>query len=203
MVLKTMVDIGKMSPEEYILWSNAKMKRSIFQKVDEQFSDKEESWAIKHLIELRVFPVLFGVKVGGKKESPERAKARLCVVLNLPFKRPEQKRSGIIEADNLSEGEWQTLAESRMKHDKFLDSNPAKSARAYANELKKTTTGGRHSVLCNDLEWEVLTRWRKEVSAVLEKRELKVFVDKLQNKTSLSNLITTIHRLRLSRNITK
>ena len=201
--MKAVVDIGKMSPKEFALWFNANRKQAIFQKIDEQFSDREESWAIKHLIELRIFPVLDGIKRGGRKESPERAKARLCAVLNLPFKRPEQKRSGLIAADNLSDGEWQTLAESRMKHDKFLDSNPAKSARAYANELEKTTTGERHSVLCNDLEWEVLTRWRKEVSVALKKRELKVFVDKLRNKTSLSNLITTIHRLRLSRNITK
>ena len=177
--------------------------KAISKKLKEQFPNLEEAWAIEHLLHLRILPVLDGLKGGGKKTSKELARARFCVVLNMPFKRPQQLRSGIVQLDGLTDKEGTAKLEAHLKHDKFLDSNPSKAARAYAHELEKADKGGRHSILCNDLEWEVLKRWRKEVSAAHKNRELKVFVDRLQNKTSLRNLTTTIHRLGLSKKITK
>jgi hypothetical protein len=171
--------------------------------VSEQFPDAEQAWAIYHLIKLRILPLIDGSKGGSKKMSPELARAKYAVVLNIPFRRPQRFRSGIKSLDGLTEREGQLLLEVNMKHDKFLDSNHAKASRAYASEQEKAEAGGRHSILCNELEWEILTRWRKEVSVAHKSRELKVFVDKLNTKTSLPNLVTTIHRLGLSKKITK
>jgi len=176
-----------------------KIRRAVF----EQFSDPEQAWAILHLIELRILPVIDGVKGGGKKKSLELSRAKFAVVLNRPIKRPQRLRSGVKNLDGMTEREGQILLETHLKHDKFLDSNYAKLSRAYAGELEKAEKEGRHSILCNELEWEVLIRWRNEVSVAHKSRELKLFVDKLKNKTSLSNLTTTIHRLGLSKKITK
>jgi hypothetical protein len=176
---------------------------AVTKKLKEQFPNREEAWAIGYLLQLRVLPVLDGLKCEGRKTSKELAKARFCVVLNTSFKRPQQLRSGIVKLDGLTDKEGTAFMQSLVQHDKFLDSNPSKAARAYAHEMEKAEKSGRHSILCNDLEWEILTRWRKEVSAAHKKRELKAFVDKLRNKASLRNLTTTIHRLGLSKKITK
>lgn len=182
---------------------NEDRARQIHKEVLQQFPNPDHSWAILYLIELRILPVIDGTKGGGKKMSKELARAKLAVVLNRPFKRPQQLRSGIKNLDGLTDREGQIYLETHLTHDKFLDSNHAKASRAYASEQEKAEKDGRHSILCNELEWEVLTRWRSEVSVALENRELKVFVDKLAKKTSLSNLVTTIHRLGLSKKITK
>jgi len=98
----------------------------IFELINQKFPNQEEAWAIKHLVSLRVLPVLDGKKGGGRKTSVERAEAVLRVVLNSnepvlrhPL-RQEMLKSDIIDTKGLSTKEFFEACESSMKHADLL-----------------------------------------------------------------------------------
>lgn len=181
----------------------------IFDLIKQKFPDQEEAWAIKHLICLRVLPVLDGNQGGGRKTSVERAEAVLRVVLNsrepvlqLPV-RQEILKSNIINTEGLSTKEFFEACESSMKHAGFIDRDDVKLSAAFTEAMRKSKDEGRHSNLCSDLEWEILTRWRKDGVVARETRTLKIFADKLPSKPSVTNLKTTINRLKIPKTVTK
>jgi len=181
----------------------------IFDLIKQKFPDQEEAWAIKHLICLRVLPVLDGKKGGGRKTSVERAEAVVRVVLNsrepvlqLPV-RQEMLKSDIINTEGLSTKEFFEACESSMKHAGFIDRDDVKLSAAFPEAIRKSKEEGRHSILCSNLEWEILTRWRKEGANARKTKSLKIFADKLPSKPTPENLRTTLSRLKIPDKITK
>jgi len=181
----------------------------VFDLINQKFPKQEEAWAVKHLIRLRILPILDGKKGGGRKTSVERAEAVIRVVLNSrepvlqPPLRQEMLKSDIINTERLSTKEFFEACEASMKHAGFIKRDDVKLSNAFAEAMRKSTEEGRHSILCSDLEWEILTRWRKEGVVARKTKTLKIFADKLHSKPSVSNLRTTITRLKIPRKITE
>jgi len=181
-----------------VKWYRFNRNQNISNVVDRQFTNPLEARAIKHLIKIRVLPILDAPTGGSRKKSLEKAHADLRVVLNSdPPLKPQLSKSEIVQAEGLTTEELFEKCEPYLKLVKFLSGNTPKLAAAYAKAVKKSEQYGRHRVLCSEYEWEILNRLDEALDA-LKKKELKIFASKLKHKTNAKNLSLTLRRLGLS-----